>query len=196
MADDLTIILRASGEAPADALRTPMGDLFARLVMRLTELRRAEAALFATSFADPAHAARLARSENLWQHVTDLLGDACHTACRRGTADGPLVSAMDLMDRWLQLQPGRVPVDAGAQFAAEAARILPRGESVVAYQASFLISLAFDCFRDLCGIDADGPRPGSRDASGSGGPLSDASWTSPSRPARSLQPGPVPCDAA
>ncbi len=153
MADLITNILRASGEAPDPALRSSrLAQGFARLILCLTSLQRAEAQVFEMSLADPAYDRELTRVEALWAECAERLDLLSHPPMPSEPALAPIVQTARLMRTWLSAR-SIYPDTVGAPWLArEASRLIPHGQSRLAWQTGVLIKQALALFSAVTGL--------------------------------------------
>lgn len=159
MADDLTIILRASREAPADALYGSAGHAFAALVRRLERLCRAEAALHATSLADPAYDVQLTLSESVRGEVEVQLDHLLMQPLVADPVSQLLRSAAVVMHEW-HYSPVAPDVETDlSALAHEVAMRLPDCTATEAKQVQLLIGQALALFCAAAGLKLAGVFP-------------------------------------
>ena len=153
MADALTTILRPSREAPDAALRAcPHAQAFARLILCLVALQRAEARFFATSLADASHADRLAACDGLRDDMAARVSRLACLPTDPATAAAPLVSAARLMAAWLEARAAHDDAAGAAFLAREAQALKHRGESAAAWQVGYLVAKALTLFAGVLGL--------------------------------------------
>lgn len=155
MADAITTILRRNGEAPDPALqRCLLAQGFARLILDLASLQRAEARVFALSLAEPEHGAWLAEVEVLRDECAERLALLSDPPVEFEASSAPLVQAARLMQRWLAARSTH-PDEVGAPWLSrEATRMMPRGESRLSWQTGLLVRKGLGLFAEVTGLNA------------------------------------------
>ena len=143
MADAITSILGASGEAPEPALRNSLLALgFAQLILSLESLQRAETRVFNLSLADPAYDAELTRVEDLWADCAARLDLLADLPIATAPAGAPLVQIARLMQGWLLARRTCADQVGAPWLAREASKLIPCGETRLGWQTGLLIKQA------------------------------------------------------
>lgn len=189
MADAITTILRRHGEAPDPALqRCHLAQGFARLILSLASLQRAEARVFALSLAEPEHGAWLAEVEVIRDECAERLALLSDPPVEIEPTAAPLVQAARLMQHWLAAR-STYPDEVGAPWLSRAAtRMMPRGESRLSWQTGVLLQKGLSLFTQVTGLSAvpreDWASPGDVEAV-----LPELGWPDPNRAAVSFPGG-------
>lgn len=164
MADAVTTILRRAGEVSDPALsRCELAQAFARVILCLRAVRRADDKVLATSLADPSYAASLTTAKERWAELAIRLEFIDELPFTSGHPNGMLIQVAKVMRTGLCV---RAPLDRYIPAASPNVRdvlLMPQGESCLAWQASLLVQEALGLFEAVAGLN--------RVASGDGGIL-------------------------